>query len=57
MTKRSVTTPICILGVWLITYGLWSAWPPLGYMFAGSVLVAFGVFVHRLPVNKKRGEA
>lgn len=56
MSRESVTTSSGVAGAVLFSTGLWLAWPPLAYLFLGSLLIAFSVFVHRLSVNQKRGE-
>lgn len=37
----------CGLGLALIVYAAWLAWPPLAFAVAGGMLCAVGVFVYR----------
>jgi len=32
-----------IVGTFILSYGLWLAWPPLGFIFFGLFLVALSV--------------
>jgi hypothetical protein len=40
-------TLLQVLGAVGISVGLWMIWPPLGVVFGGFLLVAFGVAIAR----------
>lgn len=47
MTRGIAANGFCIIGLALIVFGLWQAWPPLAFTAAGVGLVAIGVHGHR----------
>lgn len=42
----------CLIGLGLVVYACWLAWPPLAFLVAGVTLIAFGVFIHKRSMNK-----
>lgn len=45
---------MCLIGLGLVVYACWLAWPPLAFLVAGVTLIAIGVFVHRGSISKGR---
>lgn len=40
-------TLLQVLGAITMAVGLWMVWPPFGFVFAGLMIMAFGVVIAR----------
>jgi hypothetical protein len=55
--KRHVDDVLFLVGVLLIGYGCWMAWPPLALIFAGVVCLAAGFVVMAVPHRARSAPA